>query len=291
MRFWISSREGERVDDSGPLGVWIGCGFNTEFTEDTESTEVFVEAVLVELMGLGGFGRLEVRAGLEPGGPKPGAEHLDGGAVAVEGADVDVLFAGTDAESEVAVANPGVDKGAEIFVAFLATAPEIVQLFESVTGHFERAPNPFRCGVGALDLDFENVALFVRDDGVEILRLFNREEQERKNVVGKFGEAVFRKPNRVGKANERLFVILDEVGGLENGVAEAGGFLLDDVGEVDVVVAPAVIFEDVGFSGRDDETDLVGAAADHALDEIFADGARTFGVRFVEAAAHGQELF
>src|SRR4051794_33870827 len=104
------------------------------------------------------FGRFKLRAV---------AEHLDGCAIPVEGADIDVLFAGPKAEGDIAAANPGVDEGSEVFVAFFAIEPKLMQRLEDAPGHFECAPYPVRSGVGALDLDFEHVALFVGNDGVE----------------------------------------------------------------------------------------------------------------------------
>ena len=54
-------------------------------------------------------------------------------------------------------------------------------------------------------------------------------------------------------------------------------------------ICAAVVLEDVGLAGRDDEADLRRAGGEHALDEMLADRARPLD-RAVEAAADRQQL-
>ena len=83
-------------------------------------------------------------------------EELNGGAVTVECADIDVGSAGADAVSQAALGDVGVDEGAEVFVLFIAGEPKLVEVMEDLAGHSERAPNPVGGSVALLDLNLLN---------------------------------------------------------------------------------------------------------------------------------------
>jgi hypothetical protein len=217
-------------------------------------------------------------------------EELDGGAVAVEGADVHVGLAGGDAEGGAALGDVGVDEGAEVFVLFVTLEPELVEVVKDLAGHAEGAPDPVGSGVALFDLDLLDAAGGIGDDGVEVFGFFDGEKEEGEGVGREGAEAVLRKPDGVGQADGDLFAGMNDGDGAEDGVAKAGGTRLDDIGEFGVAIGAAVVFEDVGFSRGDDEADFGGASDEETFDEVFTDSARTFGVA-IEAAADGEEFF
>jgi len=56
----------------------------------------------------------------------------------------------------------------------------------------------------------------------------------------------------------------------EDGIAEAARLRLHCVHNVSAPQSGAVVMKDVSFAGRDDKAELVGAASDHALNEVLA---------------------
>ena len=76
----------------------------------------------------------------------------------------------------------------------------------------------------------------------------------------------------------------------EDRVAQAARLRLHHVGDGRRPVGAAVVSQDVRLAGRDHEADLVGAAVDHALDEVFADRARTLDAAGQPAADRQQLL-
>lgn len=68
---------------------------------------------------------------------------------------------------------------------------------ENRTSQFERAPDPRRSGVHALDLNFENRSFLVSDDRVKILGIIHREEQETQTGIVECAKTVLWEPDRV----------------------------------------------------------------------------------------------
>ena len=101
----------------------------------------------------------------------------------------------------------------------------------------------------------------VADHRVEQFRPVDREGQEGEPVVGQPRQRVFRKPDRVGQADQHGFVGMDQRQGAEDRVAQTGRLGLHDISDGGRADRAAVILQDVGFPGRDDKADLVGAGA------------------------------
>src|SRR3954453_5756423 len=72
-------------------------------------------------------------------------------------------------------------------------------------------------------------------------------------------------------------------------VAQTSRLRLYDINNGGLADRAAVILQYVGFPGGNDKADLIGAGAQHALDQILADSARALG-RAIEAAADEQQL-
>src|SRR5439155_25356175 len=111
---------------------------------------------------------------------------------------------------------------------------------------------------------------------VEKLRFFNREQKKRELIIAQCAKRIFGKPNGVRQPDAHRFVGSDERCGLKNGVAQPGRMWLHDKSDRDrTEISAAVIFQDVRFSRRDHKTKLAGAARDHSIDKVFADGTGT----------------
>ncbi len=151
---------------------------------------------------------------------------------------------------------------------------------------FDRAPS-------LLDLDFADPPVLIADHGVEQFRPRDREGQEGEPVVGKPGEGVLRKPDRVGQTDQHRFGRVDERDGAKDRVAQPARLGLHRIGDRGLAGLAAdlaaVILQDVEFPARDHKADLVGAALQHALDQVFADRARALGAA-LEAAADRQQF-
>ena len=87
-----------------------------------------------------------------------------------------------------------------------------------------------------------------------------------------------------------MLVGRDERQRLKNRVAQTFRLALHGVADRGVADLSAVVRNDVRLPRRDDETDARGAAGQHAVNQIFADGARPLGLA-IEAAADRQQLF
>src|SRR5689334_19823969 len=85
-------------------------------------------------------------------------EQLVGFAIAVERADVNVRFAGADANRTAAEREIRVDQRADVLVTRVAPAPQIVQLAQHRTRDSECAPDPLGLGAALLHLDFDDVS-------------------------------------------------------------------------------------------------------------------------------------
>lgn len=188
-------------------------------------------------------------------------EKAEGFAVAVKRAYVDVLFAGPDAVGDVALGEPGVDESTEIFILFVAGLPEGMEGGEDGAGEFEGSPDPVGGGVWGFYLNVVDfgVGVWFELDGVEEFGVGDGEQEEGELIVGEMEEGVFGEPDGVGEADEDLLVRGDEGEGLEEGVAEAGGWGLDGVAGGGRADAGAEVLDDVGFPGGDDEAELGGA--------------------------------
>src|SRR5437763_1146930 len=82
--------------------------------------------------------------------------------VAVEGADVDVRLSRFDAARPPAEREVGVDERADVLVARIAAAPELVELVKDRARHLERSPDPRRRDLRVLDANLEDLVLSVR---------------------------------------------------------------------------------------------------------------------------------
>src|SRR5690554_4895983 len=80
-------------------------------------------------------------------------QELDGLAIAVQGADVDVGQSGPDRLSAATALDPGVHERSEVLITPRALQPEGVQLLEDAPRHAESPPDPRAVGMRALDLD------------------------------------------------------------------------------------------------------------------------------------------
>jgi len=165
-----------------------------------------------------------------------------------------------------------------------------MQLVQHGAGHAERPPYPVRQGTLLLHLDFADPPVLIADHGVKQFRPRDREGQESKPVVGEPGESIFRKPDRVGQTNQHWFGRVDERGGAKDRVAQPARLGLDCIGNRGVTGFPAVILQDVEFPAGDHKTDFVGAAVQHALDQVLADGAGALGIALETAPDRQQFL-
>src|SRR5438270_11027736 len=109
-------------------------------------------------------------------------EGVDGGAVAVDRADVVVPLAGLHAHGTPTTPQIGVDQRADVLVAAVGLAPQRVQRPERGRRHAEGAPYPVRTRMLGLDLDRGYHAVDGQDR-VEPVWLVNREQQERQLVL------------------------------------------------------------------------------------------------------------
>jgi hypothetical protein len=119
--------------------------------------------------------------------------------------------------------------------------------------------------------------------------MVHREKKERKIGIGQRAQRGLWKPHRIGQSHEDVFVIAHDRAGPEHCVAQAAGLRLHDIGELGASIAVTIIFEDVGFAGRDDKADLVGTSQDQPLDQVFRDGAWAIEP-FVAAATDREQL-
>ena len=140
--------------------------------------------------------------------------------VAVQCADIHVFAAGADAQHLIPIRDPRIDERAEILVVTLRAAPHLVQFVEGAPGHLECAPYPVRCSVGLFHLDLGHAGAAVREHCVEKFRACHRKKQERKHATGKLAQGVKWRPDRIGQADDNLFVGWDERGSAEDGIAQ-----------------------------------------------------------------------
>src|SRR5690606_16658396 len=112
-------------------------------------------------------------------------------------------------------------------------------------------------------------------DGVEQLGPLDRKQQERELLRGERLQRRRREPYRIRYSDDHAFVRRDQTVRAKYGVAQTGRVLLHDIHEIRSAEARAEVLEDVRLACTDDETDLVHAAANHALEQVFADCART----------------
>ena len=94
----------------------------------------------------------------------------------MDGADVHVSLSGANADGAAALFQVGIDQGAEIFVARLAVAPEMIEVQENGPGGADGSPDPGTGGAALLHLDQLDRALIVGHDGVKKFRVRDREK-------------------------------------------------------------------------------------------------------------------
>src|SRR4051794_14976698 len=155
--------------------------------------------------------------------------------------------------------------------------------------HLEGAPDPVGGGAVLLDLDLAHT-IPIENDGVEEFRPLDGKQQEGQNVIGQLGEPIFRKPDRVRQTNDNRRIAVDDWLSGEHRVAQSNRPLLDYINDWCRAVTRAEILHDVGLTRRYYEANLVGAAANHALDEVFADGTGTLNAIFGATADRQQFL-
>src|SRR5690606_35964880 len=172
------------------------------------------------------------------------------------------------------------DQRADVFVAAVTRQPQGAQLVIHSSGRLDCAPYPARAGVRLLDADLDH-SLWIRiveRDGVEKLGPLYREEQEGQQVVRQLGERRIGEPHCVRQADGHALVGRNERMRAENRVAQSCRLRLHDVDQIGAAELPAVVFEDVRFAGADDEADLLRAAPDQTLHQVFAYRARSLDV-------------
>ena len=130
----------------------------------------------------------------------------------------------------------------------------------------------------------------IGDDCVEQFRTLYLKQKKGKTPRGKPLEAVNRKPNRVGQADEDFILWRDEGQGSEESIAKAMWFLLNGIADGSIGVFPAKILHDVTLPGRDNKANSLCAGDGHAFEQVFAHGARPLLVR-VHADANRQQFF
>ncbi len=157
-------------------------------------------------------------------------------------------------------------------------------------GHAEGAPHPVRFSAVALDLDLANPAVAIGHDGVEQFGARHRECQKRQLVFGQAQECVLRQPDRVGQPDQHRLAGIDERHGAEDCVAQPLRLRLHGIDDRGMADLAAVILQDVELPARDHKADLVGAALQHPLDQVFADRARPLGAVILAAADRQQFL-
>src|SRR3954453_5626690 len=191
---------------------------------------------------------------------------MDSRAIAINRTDIDIGTPGSHADSSPALLEVGIDECPDIFVPILTRDPEFVQRVKNGAGHFECAPDPVRGSVALLDLNFTHAISLRQHHGIEEFRMIDRKKQKRKLIVRKLREGGFRKPDCIRKADNYWLVPRNQRCCAEYRITQSAPLRLHNISEGGLAVAGAVIAENVGLAGRDNEANLVGAAQNHTFD-------------------------
>src|SRR3569833_4714103 len=97
-----------------------------------------------------------------------------------------------------------------------------MQFLKNSTWHFESPPNPTRSPIILYHLNLADSPQIVRDDGIEILRMLDREQQKTQLPVGQRGQTILRKPNRVWETNNDVLVFAQDRRSTKERVTKAG---------------------------------------------------------------------
>src|SRR5439155_24378486 len=115
-------------------------------------------------------------------------------------------------------------------------------------------------------------------------------KQKREPAVGQELKTFSGKPHGIGQADDDLVFGSDQRQGAENRIAEPVRVLLNRITQRSVFNAATKVVDDVSFFSGDDETDSRHAGCKHALDQVLADGAGTFGFPVLSCADREQLL-
>src|SRR4051794_18880738 len=100
-----------------------------------------------------------------------GLEQANGFAIAVDGADIDVRSAGSDAIHGAAAFYVGIHEASQVLVPTVRLLPQLVQLPQRTTADPEASPDPAPARRRRLHLNIEDATLWVGIHDVEVLQM------------------------------------------------------------------------------------------------------------------------